>query len=229
LAIGIVLVVGGIIGLKLHPFLALVIRCFCCRYFNTSFYFRAVCPFQRNGCQRRFIFSKKSVGERIATEFGNTCAKIGILIAMAAIIGKCMLESGAAERIIRSLLKFTGVDKAPFAFLFGSFFLGIPVFFDTVIFLMIPLAKAMTLRIGKNYLLLILCIMSGAAMANSLVPPAPGPLFLIGEMHIPIGLMMGCGLSLVFSPYQRDIFSPFGRTKNGRLNYGIRRCKIGRS
>ena len=35
--------------------------------------------------------------------------------------------------------------------------------------------------------------MAGAAMANSLVPPAPGPLFLIGEMHIPIGLMMISG------------------------------------
>jgi GntP family gluconate:H+ symporter len=137
--------------------------------------------------------SKKSIGERIATEFGNTCAKIGILIAMAAIIGKCMLESGAAERIIRSILTFTGIDKAPIAFLISSFFLGIPVFFDTVLFLMIPLAKAMTFRIGKNYLLLILCIMAGAAMANSLVPPAPGPLFLIGEMHIPIGLMMISG------------------------------------
>ena len=104
-----------------------------------------------------------------------------------------MLESGAAERIIRSILKFTGIEKAPIAFLVSSFFLGIPVFFDTVLFLMIPLAKAMTLRIGKNYLLLVLCIMAGAAMANSLVPPAPGPLFLIGEMHIPMGLMMIAG------------------------------------
>ena len=137
--------------------------------------------------------AKKSIGERIATEFGNTCGKIGILIAMAAIIGKCMLESGAAERIIRSVLQLTGIDKAPIAFLVSSFFLGIPVFFDTVLFLMMPLAKAMTLRIGKNYLLLVLCIMAGAAMANSLVPPAPGPLFLIGEMNIPIGLMMICG------------------------------------
>jgi GntP family gluconate:H+ symporter len=139
-------------------------------------------------------FSKKGIGERVATEFGNTCAKIGILIAMAAIIGKCMLESGSAEKIIRSLLKLTGIEKAPIAFLLSSFFLGMPVFFDTVIFLMMPLAKAMTLKIGKNYLFFIMCIMAGAAMANSLVPPAPGPLFLIGEMHIPIGLMMGTGI-----------------------------------
>jgi len=40
--------------------------------------------------------------------------------------------------------------------------------------------------------------MSGAAMANSLVPPAPGPLFLIGELHIPIGLMIMCGIVVGF-------------------------------
>ncbi|HOY17300.1 MAG TPA: SLC13 family permease [Haliscomenobacter sp.] len=194
LAVGIILVVGGIIGFKLHPFLALLLGAFVVACLTPSSQIEQFGLSKGMDAAAALAYSKKSIGERIATEFGNTCAKIGILIAMAAIIGKCMLESGAAERIIRALLKLTGIKKAPFAFLFGSFFLGIPVFFDTVIFLMIPLAKAMTLRIGKDYLLLILCIMSGAAMANSLVPPAPGPLFLIGEMGIPIGLMMMCGI-----------------------------------
>jgi GntP family gluconate:H+ symporter len=198
LAVGIVIVVGGIIGFKLHPFLALLLGAFVVALLTPPVQLEQFGLSKGMDAAAALAYSKKSIGERIATEFGNTCAKIGILIAMAAIIGKCMLESGAAERIIRSLLKFTGIDKAPFAFLFGSFFLGIPVFFDTVIFLMVPLAKAMALRIGKNYLLLILCIMSGAAMANSLVPPAPGPLFLIGELHIPIGLMMMCGIVVGF-------------------------------
>jgi GntP family gluconate:H+ symporter len=61
---------------------------------------------------------------------------------------------------------------------------------------MMPLAKAMTMRMGKNYLLLVLSIMAGAVMANSLVPPAPGPLFLVGAMQIPIGLMMVAGTIL---------------------------------
>jgi GntP family gluconate:H+ symporter len=91
------------------------------------------------------------------------------------------------------MLNVTGVKKAPIGFLISSFFIGIPVFFDAVIFLMIPLAKAMAMRIGKNYLLLILSILAGAVMANSLVPPAPGPLFLVGEMQIPIGMMMVAG------------------------------------
>ena len=198
LAIGIVLVVGGIIGFKLHPFLALLLGAFAVAFLTPAIQIEQFGLSKGMDATAALAYSKKSIGERIATEFGSTCAKIGILIAMAAIIGKCMLESGAAERIIRALLKFTGIDKAPFAFLIGSFFLGIPVFFDTVIFLMVPLAKAMALRIGKNYLLLILCIMSGAAMANSLVPPSPGPLFLIGELHIPIGLMMMCGIVVGF-------------------------------
>ena len=80
------------------------------------------------------------------------------------------------------------------SFLVSSFFIGIPVFFDTVMFLMMPLVKAMTVRLGKNYLLLLMCIYAGAAMANSLVPPAPGPLFLISELQIPIGMMMLCGV-----------------------------------
>lgn len=194
LLVGIFIVVGGIIGLKLHPFLALIFAAIVVALLTP------ISSLQQFGLSKgmdtaaALAFSKKGIGERIATEFGNTCAKIGILIAMAAIIGKCMLESGSAEKIIRSLLKLTGIEKAPIAFLLSSFFLGMPVFFDTVIFLMMPLAKAMTLKIGKNYLFFIMCIMAGAAMANSLVPPAPGPLFLIGEMHIPIGLMMGTGI-----------------------------------
>ena len=190
LAVGVLIVVGGIIGLKLHPFLALLLGAFVVALMTPATAIEQYAIAKGIAPAAALTLSTKPIGERIATEFGNTCAKIGILIAMAAIIGKCMLESGAAERIIRSMLRLTGIEKAPIAFLVSSFFIGIPVFFDTVIFLMMPLAKAMTMRIGKNYLLLVLCVMAGAAMANSLVPPAPGPLFLIGEMKIPIGMMM---------------------------------------
>ncbi len=194
LSIGVLIVVGGIIGLKLHPFLALILGALVVAFLTPAAAVEQYALDKGTAPAAALALSKKGIGERIATEFGNTCAKIGILIAMAAIIGKSLLESGAAERIIRFMLRLFGVPRAPAAFLVSSFFLGIPVFFDTVIFLMMPLVKAMTLRLGKNYLLLVMCIMAGAAMANSLVPPAPGPLFLIGEMRIPIGTMMIAGV-----------------------------------
>ena len=193
LLIGVLIVVGGIIGLKLNPFLALLLGAFAVAWMTPGSAIEQFALSKGSTPAAALQMSKKTIGERIALEFGNTAGKIGILIAMAAIIGKCMLESGAAERIIRSMLKATGMEKAPVAFLAGSFFIGIPVFFDTVIFLMMPLAKVMSIRINKNYLLLVLSILAGAVMANSLVPPAPGPLFLAGAMQIPIGMMMVAG------------------------------------
>ena len=190
LAIGILVVVGGIIGLRLHAFLALLLGAFVVAVLTPESAIILYATGKGMSLSEAQNLAHQKEGIRIATEFGRTCGKIGILIAMASIIGKTMLESGAAEKIVRSSLKITGIKNAPFTFLGSSFFIGIPVFFDTVFYLMVPLAKAMAMKIGKNYLLLILCTTAGAAMANSLVPPTPGPLFLVSEMNIPIGMMM---------------------------------------
>jgi len=138
--------------------------------------------------------ANKTVGERVSDAFGTTCGKIGILIAMASIIGKCLLDSGSADRIVRSSMKVMGEKRAPTAFMGSAFLLGIPVFFDTVFYLMIPLAKALRMRTGKNYLFYVLAIVAGGSMAHSLVPPTPGPLFVAEQLGVDIGLMMlvGC-------------------------------------
>ncbi len=193
---GVIVVVGGIIFLKLHPFISLLLAAICVALLTPQ---QAIVDFfisKGNAPDAALKLAQKSIGERVATDFGNTCAKIGILIAMAAIIGKAMLDSGAAEKIVRAMLKITGVKNAPIGFVLSSFFLTIPVFVDTVIFLMMPLAKAMGMKLGKNYLLLALSVIAGAVMANSYVPPSPGPLFLVGALNVPIGLMMGCGCLL---------------------------------
>jgi GntP family gluconate:H+ symporter len=137
--------------------------------------------------------SKQTVGARIAQGFGATCAKIGILIAMAAIIGKCLLDSGAAECIVFSMRNALGDRKTPLAFAASGFIVGIPVFFDTVFYLLLPLARAMWMRTRENYLLYVLSIVVGATMAHSLVPPTPGPLFVAGELDVNLGLMIIAG------------------------------------
>ena len=196
LFVGILIVVGGIIGFKLHPFLALLLAALTVALLTPIVSVEQFHLSKGISADEALKLSHKSIGERIAIEFGNTCAKVGILIAMAAIIGKSMLDSGAAEKIIRAILKITGEKRAPVGFVFSSFLLTIPVFVDAVIFLMMPLAKAMGMRLGKNYLLLALSVIAGAVMANSYVPPSPGPLFLVGAMNVSIGLMMVCGVML---------------------------------
>jgi GntP family gluconate:H+ symporter len=45
---------------------------------------------------------------RVAEAFGRTAGNVGIVIALAAIIGKAMSDSGAADRIVRAFLSLLG-------------------------------------------------------------------------------------------------------------------------
>lgn len=188
--VGMVAVIGGIIGFKMHPFFALLLGAFAVALLTPGSTIEQYAISQGATEAAAHKMASTGIGTRIATEFGNTCGKVGIIVAMAAVIGKCMLESGAAEKIVRSILRLFGINKTPIALIITSFFIGIPVFFDTVIFMMFPLAKSLTIRTGKDYLLFILCIIAGTAMATSLVPPNPGPVFLAGALQIPIGVMI---------------------------------------
>ena len=137
--------------------------------------------------------SRQTVGNRVANSFGGTCVKIGILIALAAIIGKMLLDSGAADKIVRWTLRLIGEKNAPASFVLSGFALSTPVFFDTVFYLMIPLGKATRMRTGKDYLFYVLAIVIGGTMAHSLVPPTPGPLFAAEELGVDVGMMILMG------------------------------------
>jgi len=196
--IGMIVVLGGILKLRLHAFLALILGAIIVGSLTATPALRQFARDKNMTAAETEALVQQSVGERVAGAFGRTCTKIGILIAMASIIGKFLLESGAAERIVRSLLKLLGEKRAPCAFLSSGFLLGMPVFFDTVFYLMIPLGKAMGIRVGRNYGLYIMAIVAGATMTHSLVPPTPGPLFVAGELSVNIGLMIMGGIVVGF-------------------------------
>jgi GntP family gluconate:H+ symporter len=202
-AVGIVL--GSILLLRLHAFLALLLAALVVATLTSpqaldEYAQRQIVegkpPWSQEAADR---FVRSTAPERVAVAFGQTCGKIGILIAMASIIGKCLLDSGAADRIVRWALRLLGEARAALAFVGSSFLLGIPVFFDTVFYLMIPLGKAMRLRTGKDYLLYVLSILAGGTMAHSLVPPTPGPLYVANELGVNLGAMIlgGCVVGLV--------------------------------
>ena len=141
----------------------------------------------------------RTLGQRLSAGFGKTAGSIGLIVALAAVIGQCLLHSGAADTIVRRTLAVTGESGAPAAFVGSGFLLGIPVFFDTVFYLMIPLGKALHRRTGVRYLTYVLTIVCGGTMAHSLVPPTPGPLLVASELGVPIATMIGfgCGVGLV--------------------------------
>ena len=156
LAIAIVVVVGMILVLRMNAFLALITAA--------------------------LLVSLLSPGEiaakvtRVAEAFGSVAGAIGIVIALASITGKCLMDSGAADRIVRSFLKVLGEKRAAWALLGSAFVLSIPVFFDTVFYLLAPLARSLWKRTRRDYVLYVAAIVAGAATTHTLVPPTPGPL-----------------------------------------------------
>jgi GntP family gluconate:H+ symporter len=177
LAIGIATVLGLIIAFKINAFLALIIAAIVVSVLSPAI------P----------LAEKIS---RVAAEFGISAGKIGIVIAAAAVIGKCMLDSGAADRIVRAFLHLLGEKRAPVALMASGYTLAIPVFFDTVFYLLVPLARSLYRKTGKNYLCYIMAIAAGGAITHTLVPPTPGPLAMAEYLKIDVGMMIVVGAAV---------------------------------
>lgn len=129
----------------------------------------------------------------VATEFGGVCASIAIVIGLAALIGQCLMESGAADKIVRVFVRALGDRRASLSLLSSGYVLSVPVFFDTVFYLLVPLARAMRVRMGKHYLLFLMAISAGGAVTHSMVPPTPGPLAMAATLEIDLGVMILVG------------------------------------
>jgi GntP family gluconate:H+ symporter len=135
-----------------------------------------------------------TVPASVAGALGRVAGSIAIVISLAAIIGECLLDSGAAERISRRFLKFFGERRAHFSLWGSGYVLSVPVFFDTVFYLLLPLARAMTARQGRNYALNISAVAVGGASTHVFVPPTPGPLAAATGLGVDLGLMIFMGL-----------------------------------
>ncbi len=170
---GVILVLGLMLFLRVHAFLALLIAALVVSVLTVGLA-SSVAP--------------------VLLSFGETAGKIGVVIALAAVIGKCLLASGAADRIVGANISLLGEKRAPVGLMGGGFFLAIPVFFDTVFYLLVPLARKLHKRTGAGYALCLMALAGGAAAAHALVPPTPGPLLVADAFGVSIAQALGFGL-----------------------------------
>ncbi|MDC6365918.1 MULTISPECIES: GntP family permease [Flavobacteriaceae] len=192
--IGTVTVLFCIIRLKLHAAVSLLFAALVTALLTSPELIAAYAEHKGMGAEETQAMINMSLGKRLAAAFGSTSAKVGILIALASIIGTALMRSGGAERIIRALLGLFGKKGSSLALLSGSFTLAIPVFFDTVFYLMIPLVKSIGVRSPRKFGLYLMTVIAGGVMAHSLIPPTPGPLFVGEELGIDLGAMIVGGL-----------------------------------
>jgi GntP family gluconate:H+ symporter len=173
LAVGVAIVLGLIIGLKMNAFIALITAAIVVSLMSPGEFFNKL--------------------TRVADAFGTAAGNIGIVIALAAVIGSCLLDSGAADRIVRAFLRVLGEKRAPIALMGSGFVLAVPVFFDTVFYLLVPLARSLHRTTGKQYLKYLMAIAAGGAITHTLVPPTPGPLVMATTLGVDVGMMILIG------------------------------------
>jgi GntP family gluconate:H+ symporter len=177
LALSMALVIGLIVWLRLHAFLALLIGAVVVGLATPA-------------------IPLTSTAQAVATEFGVVCGRIGIIIALASFIGIGLQQSGGAARIGAAFLALTGPRRAHLSMWASGYVLSVPVFFDTVFYLLQPLARAMHARARQGYTLYLMGIMAGGAATHVFVPPTPGPLAAASQLGVDLGLMIILGATV---------------------------------
>jgi len=172
--VGIAVIVALIVWVKLHPFLALMLG--------------AGVLAVAAGLPYVDAFTSFTAG------LGTTVAGVGILIALGAIIGKMLIDSGGADQIVDSILARTPVQRLPWAMAFAAFIIGIPLFFEVGVVLLIPVVMLVARRSKVSMIVVGIPALAGLSALHGLVPPHPGPLIAIDALGADLGLTLGLGL-----------------------------------
>ncbi|WP_158885485.1 gluconate:H+ symporter [Amycolatopsis anabasis] len=125
---------------------------------------------------------------------GSTVASVGVLIALGAMLGKLLADSGGAEQIVDTILNRAGRRTLPWAMALVAALLGLPMFFEIGLVLLIPVVLLVAKRSGQPLLLLGIPALAGLSVLHGLVPPHPGPLAAAGALNANIGITLALGV-----------------------------------
>ncbi|HXX69253.1 MAG TPA: gluconate:H+ symporter [Polyangiaceae bacterium] len=169
--IGLVLLVSVA---KLHPFVALVLA-------SGALGIAAGLP-----PDRTVAAFQKGVGE--------TLGSVGVIIALGAMLGKLLEVSGGADRIVSRLVARTSPSAVPWTMAIAAMAIGLPMFFEVGVVLLMPVVAVVARRTGQPRLRVGLPALAGLSVLHGLVPPHPAPLVAATLLGADVGRTLTQGL-----------------------------------
>jgi GntP family gluconate:H+ symporter len=172
-AIGIALIVALIVSLKLHAFLALTV-----------------------GALFVGVGSGIPLGKVTASYengVGGVLGYVGVLIALGAMVGKLLADSGGADKVVDTLLKGRPATL-PWKMALIAAIIGIPMFFEIGLVLLIPVVMLAVHRSKGPAMRLGIPALAGLSVLHGFIPPHPGPLAAIAILHANVGITLALGL-----------------------------------
>jgi len=173
-AIGIALIVVLIAKFKLHPFLALVL--------GSAFVGLA------SGVELAKIITNFEDG------VGGVLKEVGLLIALGAMLGKLLADSGGANRVVDTLLAKASGNRVVWSITLVAVIIGLPMFFEIGLVLLLPVIVLVTQRSRMPLMRVAIPALAGLSVLHGLVPPHPGPLIAISAVKADLGTTLALGL-----------------------------------
>jgi gluconate:H+ symporter, GntP family len=171
--IGIGIVVALIVWLKMHAFLALTIGALFVGIFSG--------------------IALTGVTLSYETGVGTVLGYVGVLIALGAMLGKLLADSGGADKVVDTLLRGRPATL-PWKMALIAGIIGIPMFFEIGLVLLIPVVMLAVRRSRGPAMLLGIPALAGLSVLHGFVPPHPGPLAAIAILHANVGITLALGL-----------------------------------
>ncbi|MFJ8594557.1 gluconate:H+ symporter [Streptomyces sp. NPDC093598] len=136
--------------------------------------------------------------DKVLTSFsaglGTTVAGVGVLIALGAILGKMLADSGGADQIVDTILDRAGGRSMPWAMVLIASVIGLPLFFEVGIVLLIPVVLMVAKRGNYSLMRIGIPALAGLSVMHGLVPPHPGPLVAIDAVGADLGITLALGV-----------------------------------
>jgi GntP family gluconate:H+ symporter len=126
--------------------------------------------------------------------FGSTMAGVGILVALGSMFGKLLADSGAADRIVDTLVGHSRPATLPWTMGLVGAIIGLPMFFEIGLVLLIPVIILVSERSGQSVIRIAIPTLAGLSAMHGLVPPHPGPLVAISALGANLGLTLAFGV-----------------------------------
>ena len=188
---GIALIIALISYLKLHPFLSLTI-----------------------GAVAAGIASGLGLDKTVAsfgTGVGATVASVGTLIALGAMFGKLLADSGGADQIVDTIVGRASRRGLPWAMALVGAIIGLPMFFEIGLVLIMPVVILVARRSGLPLYRVAIPALAGLSAMHGLVPPHPGPLVAVATLKANLGLTLALGVLIAIPTViiSGPIFSKF--------------------
>jgi GntP family gluconate:H+ symporter len=137
--------------------------------------------------------------QSVSDGFGGVMGSVGLLIIFGVIMGTFLEKTGGAMVVAERVLKWIGEKSVNLSMMISGWVLSIPVFGDSTIIMMNPIAKSLSSKSGISYAATIVALSLGAMASHALVPPTPGPIAAAGILGADLGQMILWGIVVSLS------------------------------